>query len=68
MWAINGPLYQPQMVDVEIVFLVEWEMTEETEVLGENQPHCHCVHYNSTLTELRLNSGHHIENSAMAWT
>jgi hypothetical protein len=34
IWAIIGPFYQPQMVDVEIVYLVQWELTEETEVLG----------------------------------
>jgi hypothetical protein len=25
---------------------VEWELAEETKVLGENQLQCHCAHYN----------------------
>jgi hypothetical protein len=26
---------------------VEWELARETEVLGENSPHCHSIHQES---------------------
>jgi hypothetical protein len=29
--------------------LVEWELTEETGVFGENQPQCHFFHHNSDI-------------------
>jgi hypothetical protein len=36
---------------------MEWELTGETEVVGENPPQCHFPTTNPTLPNLRLNSG-----------
>jgi hypothetical protein len=42
--ATIGVLYQPRMVSVE------WELAGETEVFGENLPHCHFVNHKSQMT------------------
>jgi hypothetical protein len=37
--------------------LVEWELTEETEVIGENLPQCHYIHHKSYITWPGLEAG-----------
>jgi hypothetical protein len=50
-----GLLYQPRMIMMmNVEQSVEWEFTEETEVLGENLPHCHFVQHKSHMTWPRL--------------
>jgi hypothetical protein len=51
-----GLLYVPQMVDDDECGAVEWELAAETEVLGENRPHCNFIHHKShmTLPEIEL--------------
>jgi hypothetical protein len=43
-----GLLYQPRMLEMmSVEQSVEWELGRETEVVGENLPHCHFVHHKS---------------------
>jgi hypothetical protein len=42
-----GLFYQPQMRDDESGASVEWDLAEETEVMREDLPQCHFVHYKS---------------------
>jgi hypothetical protein len=51
--AITGFFYQPQMM-VIVEQLVEWRLTGETEVLGENLPHRNFVHHKSHMTRFGL--------------
>jgi hypothetical protein len=44
-----GLLYLPRMI-MRMENLVEWWLTGETEVLGENLPQCHFVHHKSHMT------------------
>jgi hypothetical protein len=41
--------------------LVEWELAGETEIFGENQLHCHFVHYKFNMT------WHGIESGPVPW-
>jgi hypothetical protein len=55
LWVLRpintGLLYQPRMiVMVTVDKLVEWRLAGETEILGENLPQRHFVHYNSHMT------------------
>jgi hypothetical protein len=45
-------LYQPQIIDDddECGAVVEFELARETEVLGENLPHCYLVPHKSNMT------------------
>jgi hypothetical protein len=46
-----GLLYQPRMIyDEYMEQSVEWELAEETEVLGENLSQCHFVQHKSRMT------------------
>jgi hypothetical protein len=42
---------------VNVDQLVEWRLTGETEVLGENLPQRHFVHYKSHMTRSGLEPG-----------
>jgi hypothetical protein len=42
--VVNGPLYQPQIVDERNEHLVVWQLGGEIEVLGENVPQCYFNH------------------------
>jgi hypothetical protein len=54
---LTGLLYQPRMIDDECGGSVEWELTGETEVLGENLSQCHFVHHKSHMTWPGLEPG-----------
>jgi hypothetical protein len=43
--ATTGLLYLPRVTVMMMVNLVEWRLAGETEVLGENLPRRHFVHY-----------------------
>jgi hypothetical protein len=45
----SGLLYMPRVI-VRMENLVEWRLTGETEVLGENLPQRHFIHHKSHLT------------------
>jgi hypothetical protein len=46
-----------QMVK-SVAQLVGWELTGETEALGENLPQCHFIHHKSHMTWPGLESGY----------
>jgi hypothetical protein len=43
-------LYEPQKIMVNMEQSVELAFAEETEVLGENLPQYHFIHYKSSMT------------------
>jgi hypothetical protein len=46
---------------------VEWELLGETEVLGENLPHCHFVHQKSHMTWARTRAAEVGSRRLTAW-
>jgi hypothetical protein len=54
--ATSGLLYLPRVI-VRMDNLVEWRLTSETEVLGENLPQSQFVHHKSHLTRPKREPG-----------